>query len=91
MKKYIIERNIPGVHKLSPEEYKGAAEASNAALNQLAPRVQWVESYVSEDKTHCVYIAEDESVIHEHAKLSGFPANKITEVARKIDPMTAEG
>ena len=91
MKKYIIERNIPGVHKMSPEEYKGAAAASNAALNQLAPRVQWVESYVSEDKTFCVYIAEDEGVIHEHAKLSGFPANKITEVGRKIDPMTAEG
>jgi len=91
MKKYIIERNIPGVHKMSPEDYKGAAAASNAALNQLAPRVQWVESYVSEDKTFCVYIAEDEGVIHEHAKLSGFPANKITEVGRKIDPMTAEG
>jgi hypothetical protein len=90
MKKYIIERNIPGVHKLSPEEYQGAAAASNAALVKLAPRVQWVESYVSEDKTFCVYIAEDEAVIHEHAKLSGFPANKITEVGRKIDPMTAE-
>ena len=91
MKKYIIERNIPGVDKLSPEEYKGAAAASNAALLQLSPRVQWVESYVAGDKTFCVYLAEDEGVIHEHAKLSGFPANKITEVFRKIDPMTAEG
>ncbi|WP_372782443.1 DUF4242 domain-containing protein [Phenylobacterium sp.] len=90
MNKYIIERNLPGVHKMSPEEYKGAATASNAALVQLAPRVQWVESYVTQDKTYCVYIAEDEGVIHEHAKLSGFPANRIIEVARKIDPMTAE-
>ena len=65
--------------------------ASNAALVQLAPRVQWVESYVAKDKTFCVYLAEDEAVIHEHAKMSGFPANKITEVGRKIDPMTAEG
>jgi len=91
MKKYIIERNIPGVDQLSPEQYKGAAAASNAALVQLAPRVQWVESYVAKDKTFCVYLAEDEAVIHEHAKMSGFPANKITEVGRKIDPMTAEG
>jgi hypothetical protein len=90
MKKYIIERTIPGVHKMSPEEYKGAAAASNAALNQLAPRVQWVESYIAEDKTFCVYIAEDEGVIHEHARMSGFPANKITEVGRKLDPMSAE-
>lgn len=90
MKTYIIERNIPGVDRMSPEEYRGAAAASNAALRQLAPRVQWVESYVAKDKTFCVYLADDEAVIHEHAKLSGFPANKITEVGRKIDPMTAE-
>jgi hypothetical protein len=90
MKKYIIERNIAGIEKLSPEEYKGAAATSNAALLKLAPRVQWVESYVAGGKTFCVYIAEDEAVIHEHAKLSGFPANKVTEVYRKIDPMTAE-
>jgi len=89
MKKYIIERNIPGVHKMSPEEYKGAAAASNAALNQLAPRVQWVESYVSEDKTFCVYLAEDEAVIREHGRLSGFPASRITEVTGVIDPTTA--
>ena len=88
MKKYLIERHIPGVHKFSPAEYAGATEVSNAALAKLAPRIQWVESYVTEDKTLCVYIAEDESVIQEHSKLSGFPANKITEVATKIDPMT---
>src|ERR1700754_1961537 len=89
MKKYLIERHVPGIHKLSPEEYKGAAATSNAALAQLAPRIQWVESYVTEDKTLCVYIAEDEPRIREHSRLSGFPANKIPEVGRKIDPMTA--
>lgn len=89
MKKYVIERNIPGVDKLSPEELKGASAASNAALAQLAPRVQWVESFVTEDKTFCVYLAEDEEVIQEHARLSGFPANKITEVATVISPTTA--
>lgn len=89
MKKYIIERNIPGVHRLNGEELKGASATSNAALAQLGPRVQWVESFVTEDKTFCVYLAEDEAVIHEHARLSGFPATKITEVAGKIDPTTA--
>jgi uncharacterized protein DUF4242 len=89
MKKYIIERDIPQVDRLTAAELRGAAEASNAALAKLAPRVQWVESFVVENKTFCVYLAEDESVIHEHAKLSGFPANKVTEVKRKIDPTTA--
>ena len=89
MKKYLIERHVPGIHKLTPEQYRDAAATSNAALAKLAPRIQWVESYVTEDQTTCVYIAEDEAVIQEHAKLSGFPANKITEVERKIDPMTA--
>lgn len=89
MKKYVIERNIPGVDKMSAEELRGASATSNAALAQLAPRVQWVESFVTEDKTFCVYLAEDESVIQEHARLSGFPANKITEVATVISPTTA--
>jgi hypothetical protein len=91
MKKYIIERNILGVDKLSPEEYKGAAAASNVAPTQLTPRVQWVESYVAKDMTFPVYLAEDEAVILEHAKLSGLPASRSTEACRKIDPMTAEG
>ena len=90
MKKYIIERNIPGVHSMSPEEYKGAAAASNAALNQLAPRVQWVESYISEDKTFCVYIAEDEAAVREHAVAGGFPADSVNLVTSVIDPTTGE-
>lgn len=89
MKKYIIEREIPNVDRLSAEELRGAAQASNAALAQLAPRIQWQESFVVQGKTFCVYLAEDEAVIHEHAKLSGFPANKVTEVSRIIDPSTA--
>ncbi|ADG08621.1 DUF4242 domain-containing protein [Caulobacter segnis] len=89
MKKYVIEREIPGVEQLDAEQLKGAAAASNAALAKLAPRVQWVESFVTKDKTFCVYLAEDESVIREHAALSGFPASRITEVAGVISPVTA--
>ena len=89
MKKYMIERDIPGVGQMTPEQLKGAAATSNAALAQLGPRIAWVESFVTGDKTFCVYMAEDEAVIHEHSKLSGFPANKITQIGGKIDPTTA--
>ena len=75
MKKYLIERHIPGVHKFTAEEYAGATKVSNEALAKLAPRIQWVESYVTEDQTLCVYIADDESVIHEHAALR-FPGQQ---------------
>lgn len=88
MKKYMIERDIPGVGKLTAPELKGAAQTSNAALAQLAPRVQWLQSFVAEDKTFCLYLAEDEAAVHEHAKLSGFPATKVTELAGAIDPAT---
>jgi len=89
MKKYVIEREIPGVEQLDAEQLKGAAATSNAALAKLSPRVQWVESFVTKDKTFCVYLAEDEAVIREHAALSGFPASRITEVAGVISPATA--
>lgn len=90
MQKYIIERDIPGVDKLNPAELKGAAQTSNAALAQVgAERVQWVESFVTPDKTFCVYLAQDEDAVREHARLSGFPANKITPVAGMISPSTA--
>ena len=89
MKKYVIERAIPGVDKLGGTELKGAAATSNTALAQLAPRVQWLESFVAADKTFCIYLAEDEAAIQDHARLSGFPATKITEVVRMIDPTTA--
>jgi hypothetical protein len=89
MKKYLIERDIPGVGAFTPEQLKGAAATSNAALAQLANRVQWQESYVTGDKTFCVYLAEDEAAIREHSRLSGFPANKITQISGVIDPTTA--
>jgi hypothetical protein len=90
MKRYVIERNIPGIGGLSAEQYKGAAQTSNTALAKLAGHVQWEHSYVVADKTFCVYLADSEEVVQEHAKLSGFPANKVTEVRTIIGPMTAE-
>lgn len=89
MKRYVIEREIPGVGGLKGAELEGAAATSNEALAKLAGKVQWDHSYVTDDKTFCVYLAESEAVVREHAKLSGFPATKITEVRGVIDPMTA--
>jgi Protein of unknown function (DUF4242) len=89
MQKYIIERDIPEVGSLERAQLKEAAAKSNEALARLAPDIQWVESYVADDKTFCVYLAKDEALIRRHAELSGFPANKITRVNRTIDPTTA--
>lgn len=90
MRRYIIERDIPGVGKLNGQELKGAAAKSNEALAKLAGKAQWLESFVVDDKTFCVYLAENEAAVHEHARLSGFPASKVTEVRNVIDPMTAK-
>jgi len=89
MQKFIIEREIPGAGTLEREQLKEAAARSNAALAQLAPDIQWVESYVADDKTFCVYLAKDEALIRKHAEISGFPANRITPIKRLIDPTTA--
>lgn len=89
LKRFIIERNITNIGTMTPPELRGAAEVSNSALAKLAPKVQWEHSYVAKDKTFCVYLAEDEGAIREHARLSGFPATTITEVPRMIDPTTA--
>ena len=89
MKRYVIERQIPGVGALDAQQLKEAATTSNAALAKLAGRVQWVQSFVVDDQTYCIYLAEDETAVQEHARLSGFPANKVTEVRGVIDPMTA--
>lgn len=91
MRKFIIERDIPEVGSLAREQLKGAAAKSNAALRELGPDIQWVESFVAADKTFCVYLAKDEAIIRRHAEISGFPATKITEVRRMIDPTTASG
>ena len=89
MKRYVIERDIAGVGNLNGTQLKEAAATSNAALAKLSGKAQWVESYVVDDKTFCIYLADDEAAVHAHAKLSGFPANKVTEVRRVIDPTTA--
>ncbi|MEW6454858.1 MAG: DUF4242 domain-containing protein [Pseudomonadota bacterium] len=91
MKRFVIERNLPGVDDLNREQLKGAAAKSNEALDKLGGKVQWVQSFVVEDKTFCIYLAESEAAVHEHARLSGFPANKVSEVRSVIDPMTAVG
>jgi hypothetical protein len=89
MKRYLIERNIPGVGSLNGEQLKGASATSNEALAKLNGKVQWVHSYVAADKTFCVYLADHEASVHEHARLSGFPASKVTEVPTIFDPTTA--
>jgi hypothetical protein len=91
MRKFIIERELPAVGSMAREQLKDAAATSNQALAELAPDIQWVESYVADDKTFCVYLAKDEAVIKRHAEISGFPASRITEVRRTIDPTTARG
>ncbi len=88
LRKFIIEREIPKVGTLQREQLRGAAAKSNAALRELAPDIQWQESYVADNKTFCVYLATDEAVIRKHAEISGFPASKITEVRKMIDPTT---
>lgn len=89
MKRYVIERDIPGVQQLQGQPLREAATTSNEALARLQGQVQWVQSFVVADKTFCVYLAESEAAVHEHARLSGFPASKVSEVHRVIDPMTA--
>ena len=88
LRKFIIERDIPAVGSFEREQLKGAAAKSNEVLKELGPDIQWQESYVAADKTFCVYLAKDEAVIKKHAELSGFPATKITEVRKMIDPTT---
>ena len=89
MKRYVIERDVVGIGAMNETEMAGAAGTSNKALAELAPRVQWEHSYVAGDKTFCVYLAEDEDVIRQHADMSGFPADVITEIVTIIDPTTA--
>jgi hypothetical protein len=88
LRKFIIERDIPAVGSLEREQLSGAAAQSNKVLRELGSDIQWVESYVAADKTFCVYLAKDEDVIKKHAQISGFPATKITEVKKMIDPTT---
>jgi hypothetical protein len=90
MPRWVIEREIPGAGKLTAGELKAISQKSCAVLNELGPRIQWVQSYVTDDKIFCVYIAPDEATVRKHAQMGGFPANKVTQVRGMIDPLSAE-
>ena len=90
MPRYVIEREIPGAGELSQDELHSISQKSCAVLQELGPQVQWVQSYVTDDKIYCVYIAPDEAAVRTHAEKGGFPANSIAQVRSVIDPTTAE-
>ena len=90
MPKYVIEREIPGAGKLNAEQLNQISAKSCSVLQKLDPQIQWVQSYVTDDKIYCVYIAPNENMVREHAKQGGFPANQISRVCAQIDPTTAE-
>ena len=90
MPKFVIERDIPGAGKLSPAELHAIAQKSCGVLQNMGPKIQWLQSYVTGDKIYCVYIAPDEATVREHARQGGFPANSVARVATVIDPTTSE-
>ena len=89
LKRYLIQRDIPAIGGMSVVELCGAARASNQALEKLAPKIQWQHSYVSNDQTFCIYLADSEETIRTHGEMSGIPVTSITEIPRVIDPLTA--
>lgn len=90
MPKYLIERDMPGLGKLSATQLQEASEKSCSTLRNLGPQIQWLHSYVTNDKLYCVYIAPNEDLVRQHAKQGGFPANRVSEIKTTIDPTTAE-
>jgi len=90
MPKYVIEREIPGAGKLAAKELQAIAQKSRGVLRDMGPQIQWIESYVTDDKVYCVYVAPNEEAIRKHAQQGGFPANRISRVRNVIDPTTAE-
>jgi hypothetical protein len=90
MPKFVIEREIPEVGKLSTEQLKAVSQTSCGVLREMGPQIQWLHSYVTDDKIYCVYIAPDEETVRKHAQMGGFPANKVSQVRTTIDPTTAE-
>jgi hypothetical protein len=90
MPKFVIEREIPGAGKLSAAELHAISQKSCSVLNNMGPKIQWLQSYVTDNKIYCVYIAPDEATVREHAKQGGFPANSVARVATMIDPTTSE-
>jgi hypothetical protein len=91
MPKYVIERIVPGASKMSAEELKGMSLRSCNVLNQLGPQIQWIHSYVTDNKIYCVYVAPNEEMVREHARIGGFPASLVSVVKTIIDPTTSEG
>ena len=91
MPKYVIEREIPGAGKLTAQQLQEISQKSCGVLRNMGPQIQWVQSYVTDDKVYCIYIAESEEAVREHARQGGFPANRVSEVKQVIDPTTAEG
>lgn len=90
MPKYVIEREIPGAGKMSAQDLKGISQKSCGVLSKMGPQIQWVHSYVTDDKIYCVYVAPNEEMVREHARQGGFPANQVSKVSTVIDPTTAE-
>jgi cell division inhibitor SulA len=90
MPKFVIEREIPGAGKMSPQELQAVSQTSCGVLQKMGPQIQWQQSYVTENKIYCIYIAPNEEMIREHAKQGGFPANKVSQIKSVIDPTTAE-
>ena len=90
MPRYVIERDIPGAGKLSSQDLKAVSQKSCSVLGKMGPQIQWVHSYVTDDKIYCVYLAPNEEMVREHARQGGFPANRVSAVKAVIDPTTAE-
>lgn len=90
MPKYVIERELPGAGKLTPDQLRAISQKSCGVLNSLGPQIQWIHSYVTGDKIYCIYRAANEEMVREHARQGGFPANRISEVVTIIDPSTAD-
>ena len=90
MPKFVIEREIPGAGKLSPEQLQAISQTSCGVLREMGPQIQWLQSFVTDDKIYCVYIAPDEAAVRKHAQMGGFPANQISQIRAVIDPTTAE-
>ena len=90
MPKFVIERELPGAGNLRPEELKAISQKSCGVLRELGPNIQWVESFVTDDKVYCIYIAQDVASVRKHAEMGGFPANRVSEVRTIIDPTTSE-
>jgi hypothetical protein len=88
--KFVIERELPGAGSLTPDQLKAISQKSCGVLNQLGPRIQWLESFVTDDKIYCIYLAPDEAAVRQHAEMGGFPANRISQVRTIIDPTTSE-